>query len=344
MHALERFTARKRAVCTEHIEVQTKGVHMDKKFDNIALIGVRQTLTAAYPDTPIYPPTYPDNDGNARYAFYTDATGKRGVVIDTHQSQANRIEPMLNGTGLIPDSTVTIDGQEIPFTALGHRVADAAIRFSTGAEEVAAALKDEVALAKLFPSTLLFGAWDSRGDAGTKFRRVLHSEIRANDVSEAVTHLGQFNTSVPKPEGVADKALSAEGILDCPTSGLGGVFVGGEIVRTAQLNVRAIRQMNVAVQDYILGLGLVALLAPASLDLREGCNLFVKSTSVEAINEEGTRQAFDMNYEQALAFAKAAAAKFGVGADKKFTYDGGKVLKQLQKKEEKKGKKAATAA
>jgi hypothetical protein len=107
------------------------------------------------------------------------------------------------------------------------------------------------------------------------------------------------------------------------------------------LNARAIRKLQgETLQNYVLGLGLVALLAPADLDLREGCNIVVESTTAEVINEDSTRAAFEMTYQQALDFAKQAAEEFGVGSARQFTYSEAKVKARLNTKKTK-GKKEA---
>ena len=303
-------------------------------FDNTAILAVKQKLSPAFPDEPIKPPTFAGDDG-AQYVTYQNGN-RCDAIIDTHASQANRIEPIFDGTGLIPDSTVKAGTAMVPLTSLGHRVADAALRFSDGAEDVTKALDkyfagDAVPLAKLAPTSLLFGAWDSRGNPKIKITRMLRAEIRATDVSEPISVLGQYRSSLERPEEGKNDVLSAEGLLDCPTEGLGGVIVNGEITRTVQLNLRAVRKLNTKeLQDYVLGLGLVALLAPPDLDMREGCNLVVVSTTAEAISEDGTRQPFAMAYEQALAFAKQAAQKFGVGPARHFTYEEAKVKAKLE--------------
>jgi CRISPR-associated protein Csb1 len=313
------------------------------EFDNVAILAIRQKLSPAFPGDPIKPPTFA-GDGGAQYVTYQNGT-RRDVIIDTHSSQANRIEPIFNGTGLIPDSTVKAGPDEIPLTALGHRVADAAVRFSDAAEEITKALDayfggSAERLAKLAPTSLLFGAWDSRGNPKIKIARMLSAEIHATDVSDPIVVLGQYRTVLNRPEGInKNDALSAEGMLDCPTEGLGGVIVNGDIVRTVQLNVRAVRKLSgEALQNYVLGLGLVALLAPPDLDLREGCNLVVESTAMEAINEDGTRAPFSMSYEEAMEFAKQAAQRFGIGPTRHFTYDEGKVRAKLEGASAKKAK------
>src|ERR1700733_1062779 len=104
-------------------------------FDGAAILTVKQKLVPAFGGDPINPPPFLGNDDSAQYIIYQN-NGRRDVIIDTHQSQANRIEPMFDGTGLIPDSTVKVGDKTVPLTALGHRVADAALRFSDAEGEI----------------------------------------------------------------------------------------------------------------------------------------------------------------------------------------------------------------
>ncbi len=112
--------------------------------------------------------------------------------------------------------------------------------------------------------------------------------------------------------------------------------------------------MTEPVREYVLGLSLYALLSPIDLDLRADCNLIVTKTEVSVVNGDGTREALAMTFEDAKAFAKSAADKFGIEPALTFTYDEGKALKLLNKKaaaaetaavakEEKKNNKAAKA-
>jgi CRISPR-associated protein Csb1 len=289
-----------------------------------AVVSVKQVLEPAFFDEPIKPPTYPDADGVGQYVIY-DNNGVKDLVLDTHQSQANRIEPGFNNSGLIPDSVVRIGDESLPLTEVGHRLADAVVRFSNQAPTVEAALLafmkgDAVPVARLAPTSLLFGLWDSR-KTGTKIVRLFNSEIRGHNVIE-VPASGQFVSSVPRLEDQVTKDLSSEGLLDCPYSGLGGVIVKGEITRTVRLNVRGIRKFETKeLQDYVLGLGLFALTYPVDLDLREGCNLVATKTTVSAFNEDGTRSEIALTHADAVEFATKAAKAFGVGEALEFIYD-----------------------
>lgn len=289
-----------------------------------AVVSVKQVLEPAFIDEPIKPPTFPNNDGVGQYVIY-DNSGVKDVVLDTHQSQANRIEPGFNNSGLIPDSVVRIGDESLPLTEVGHRLADAAVRFSNQAPTVEAALLsfskgNAVPVAKLAPTSLLFGMWDSR-KTRTKIVRLFNSEIRGHNIIE-VPASGQFISSVPRLEDQVTKDLSSEGLLDVPYSGLGGVIVKGEITRTVWLNVRGMRNFETEVlQQYILGLGLFALTYPVNLDLREGCNLVATQTTVSEFNEDGTRSEIALTHADAVEFATKAAKAFGVGDALEFIYD-----------------------
>ena len=298
-------------------------------INKIAVIGVRQTLEPAFPDEPLKPPTYPDADGTGKYVIYQNGDVK-DTVLDTHQSQANRIQPGFDKSGLIPDHVVKVGEDTVYLTTVGHRLADAVIRFSNQAatvEEVLNAVpKDYTPVAKLSPTALLFGMWDSR-KTWVKIGRIFNSEIRAHNVIE-VPAAGQYISSVPRPEGEVTKDLSAEGMLDCPYTGLGGVIVKGEITRAARLNLRGIRTLHGAnadetekLQQYVLGLGLFALTYPVNFDLREDCNLVATKTEAFTLAEDGTRSPITLTHTDAVAFANEAAKKFGVGPTLEFIYD-----------------------
>ena len=295
----------------------------------VAVVSVKQTLEAAFPDEPLKPSTFPDKDGVGRYLVYDNA-GLKDVVLDTHQSQANRIEPGFDNSGLIPDNTVRVAEDTLNLTAVGHRLADAVVRFSNQSNAVEAALQaipkgNSTPIAKLAPTSLLFGLWDSR-KTQTKLVRLFNSEIRAHNVIE-VPSAGQFVSSVPRLEDHVTKDLSTEGLLDCPYSGLGGVIVKGEIVRTARLNIRGIRALRGGdvvetdkLQQYVLALGLFALTYPVSGDLREGCNLVATKTACSSFSEDGTRSEITLKHDDVVAFAKKAAHAFGVGPALEFVY------------------------
>ena len=163
----------------------------------------------------IFPPTYPGVRTNdpPRHVFERRRTAEGEVwcvLIDSVQSQANRLEEVLlvatdedsndrgvslsyvtvdfSGTGLEPLERIT--SLDAP-----HRVYDAILRDSLldgvpfmqseeGLRLAAASSADASALLELSPAALLFGAWHSQGEGGglgAKFPRALVSEIMGVD-------------------------------------------------------------------------------------------------------------------------------------------------------------------
>ena len=159
----------------------------------------------------IFPPTYPGERGNdpARHVFErrrVDGKEVWCVLIDSVQSQANRLEEALlaaggeeGGEGRIPLPYVTVDFrgagleplERITSLDAPHRVYDAILRDSLlngtpfmqsdeGRKLAEANPADATALLELSPTALLFGAWHSQGQGGglgAKFPRALVSEI-----------------------------------------------------------------------------------------------------------------------------------------------------------------------
>ncbi len=308
---------------------------------HVAVVSAKQTMEPAFPEEPLKPPSYPNKDNVAQYLIYQNGDLK-DVVLDTHQSQANRIEPAYDNTGLIPDSTVKAGEKFITVTRLGHRLADAAIYFSNLRDKVQDVLKafmsgNAMPVAKLSPTALIFGLWDSRPERSrAKITRIFNAEIRAHNVIE-VPAAGQYISSVPRLDDQVNKDLSAVGLLDCPYGvdretgdfiNKGGVLVKGEITRNVRLNLRGIRRLcgvnteeTERLQNYVLGLGLFALTYAASGDLREGCNLVTTSSRYSTFAEDGTRSDISLKHEDVLVFAKKAAKEFGVGEAIEFVYD-----------------------
>ena len=257
-------------------------------------------------------------------------------LIDSVGSQANRIEPIFKRepySALVPKGVVKVGEREVDILEMGHRAADALVRFSDQREAFQKAFEavrdrgDSYELAKLAPTSIVFGAWDSRGTR-VKLPRIVGSVIRAYDVQE-LKRSAQFFSAFEKDEtealGLDQKSLSAEGLSDSPAGiGPGGVIARGGVIREATLNLIVVRSLSggdapktKALQEYILGLALIALLAPAEMFLREGCLLVRakdKKAEFEAVYRDGKRTAFPTEEEKALEFTRKAAEHFGVGA------------------------------
>ncbi|MGE4046218.1 MAG: type I-U CRISPR-associated RAMP protein Csb1/Cas7u [Acetobacteraceae bacterium] len=156
----------------------------------------------------LFPPTYPGEGTNRppRHVFEfrrIDAVNTHCVLIDSVQSQANRLEEALSklrasGRMSFPVIAVTFEGSNdladigmVDTLAAPHRVFDAIIRDSMlagkpfgstneGKGLVHAKPESAAAIYELSPSTLVFGAWNSTGQGGglgAKFPRAVVSEI-----------------------------------------------------------------------------------------------------------------------------------------------------------------------
>lgn len=274
-------------------------------------------------------------------------------VIDSIPSQANRIEPafsrLVDDEGkpvkLVPTVKVKakIENEERELDLLidaGHRIADAMLRYTSIADDVSAAIlarkkrdnPDSKPLAKLAPTSLVFGMWDSQA-TGVKIPRLINSIIRAYDVRE-YRRSSQFNPAMDfDAAGVTtdkgDVRLSEVGMDGAPsTFQLGGIEAMGGICREASLNLCTLRDIESTsaeetrkLQRYILGLCFVAItyLDGKVLNLRQGCQLVAvpgKPMERMAINADGTEKAFVIDAKSALTYASKAAADFGVGPDR----------------------------
>jgi CRISPR-associated protein Csb1 len=215
-------------------------------------------------------------------------------------------------------------------------------------------------LAKIAPTSIVFGVWDSRGTQA-KLPRVFRSVVRAYDV-RPVRRSAQFNRAVKYVEkglikeeldkGSGDNnPLSREGFKDNPAGNTpGGVIVDGEIRREMTVNLAAIRRLRVpgdtartlTLRRYILGLTLVAATArnEERYDLREGCQLrnnpghTAKWNAVPYDGEE--RPVTGLTADAVLAYARLAAEAFGVGDSEtvSFNQDAANKWLKLDKKEQ----------
>ena len=271
-------------------------------------------------------------------------------VIDSIPSQANRIEPAFarlvdkdnKPIKLVPTVKVKakIDREELvldPLVDAGHRIADALLRYTSIGEEVGNAINsrkkgDSGPLAKLAPTSLIFGMWDSQ-KSGVKIPRLINSIIRAYDIRE-YRRSSQFNPAMDfEAAGVTtdkgDVRLSEVGMDGAPsTFQLGGIEAQGGICRDASLNLCTLRDIEstnpedtLKLQRYVLGLCLVAItyFDGKTLNLRQGCQLVAvpdKPMHRVTINADGTESKFEIDRESAIQYAIAATKDFGIGPDR----------------------------
>lgn len=272
-------------------------------------------------DTPIFPPTFAMRPTLQRHPYNIDTlrNGDNICLIDSIASQANRLEPIFDEftPRIVRKVTVKVtsgkskDAQTRSLLEVGHRVADAVVRFSDKAEDIARALKNHdagnsVDMARDYATSLVFGAWNSR-DAGEKVPRVFQSTIRATNV-EPLTRASQYVPTFNYKElldeqdkpfidpETPDKKLSNLGLLAVPVVSMktkeknkdlafrvhGGIMVNGDIRRDASINLVNLRALRTGdsnevapekVRAYILGLALVALLYDQEFTLRQDCQL-----------------------------------------------------------------------
>ncbi len=278
---------------------------------------------------------------------------KNICLVDSVGSQANRIEPIFakpDYSGLVPQVVIKAGDKSINLLEAGHRAGDAIVRCSGLKESLQAAFRAVLAgnaepMAKIAPTSLVFGVWDSR-DTQAKLPRLVASTIRAYNVRK-LTRSAQY---VPATEYVtqglldepADKktsdAYAERGFIHVPASGShGGIIATGGVRREAILSLVALRLLAARdtagamaevrtekLRRYILGLALTALTAPQSAYLRQGCNLVPdvdKSRESKLVNADGTREDLKLTHADALKFAKAAAEAFEVGPAQSVPFD-----------------------
>lgn len=286
-------------------------------------------------------------------------------LIDSVGSQANRMESIFKQSPLselVPQITVKLNDEvSTNLLDVGHRIADGAVRFSGLREYVTKAIEalrnsaNAEPLAKLSPTSLIFGFWDSRPDTTMyKFGRMLSSTIRATNVA-IVKRSAQFNPAFdPTLLGLADEVpdgetevqdnsgkaadgkdpLSKLGLRAAPAVNThGGVRVFGQIVRRTQINLVRLRALAVTkegkidepetlkLRRYILGLALVAARAQTNYELREGCLLRCVQSEFHLIYTDSENKPFQWDRKEAFTYAQQAAQEFGVGEGKSVGFD-----------------------
>lgn len=311
-------------------------------------------------DGVVFPPTYAAAEDRKKFegGYNIDQHHAGNVcLIDSVGAQANRIEPIFLREPyslLVPQITVRAGHRAISLLEAGHRAADALVRCSALKEELQAAFQavlrgDAGVMAKIAPTSLVFGVWDSR-DTQAKIPRIVTSTIRAFNVQPlrrsaqyvpATDYIAQGLLSDPGNDKKRSDAYSERGFAHVPATGThGGVIATGGIRRDATLSLAGLRLLRVregtppepnlertlALQRYILGLALVALTAPAGGQLRQGC-LLVRNPTPQAgyrfvlVFPDGRDEPCTLTHEHALKYAQSTAQAFGVGASREVAFD-----------------------
>jgi CRISPR-associated protein Csb1 len=343
--------------------------------------------------TVIFPPTYAD----IGYNIDTLSDGTKVATIDSVGSQANRIEPIFKRTGnddsgkeknllasLVPQIEISYgDQKKISILEAGHRLGDAIIRCvskgekdntDSGFDLRQAAQEaffdflnenDATAIAKLAPTSLVFGVWDSR-DTQAKLPRIVKSEIRAWDVEE-IHRSAQYTPAIDyaalevfgeeekaKQEGDPKSPLAKRGFVHVPAGkAVGGVIVRGIIEKDVTINLIALRRLtgkddneSQKLRRYILGLSLVAATAPLDLFLRQGCLLVPDHQTPsqwKQVKRNGVREPIGLTEEIATGYATEEAESFGVGPKREVVFDKARAKEDAVKADKKKSEKKSKA-
>jgi CRISPR-associated protein Csb1 len=316
---------------------------------------------------------------NSSYNIDGDPNGSNICLIDSVGSQANRIEPLFTREkykDLVPQIVVKAGEKEVNLLEAGHRAGDAIVRCSELQQTLQDAFKavlkgDATPLAKIAPTSLVFGVWDSR-DTQAKLPRLVASTIRAFDVRrlkrgavyipplDYAAHEVFSEEEKAKAEGDTKSPLAKRGFVHVPASGShGGVIADGGIRRDATLGLAALRLLfagkdehkTLALRRYILGLALTAFTHNPSGYLRQGCLLVLdpdKPRNFVEVYPTGERKPATVTHLDALSYATAAAKAFGVGESKTVAFDKERAKKDVKgdgdaKAKAKKDKKADAA-
>jgi len=345
--------------------------------DGPAALVIRECLMPVEgTDGVLFPATFASGDNFAGgYNIDADGNGDNVCLVDSIGSQANRIEPIFaeeKYAHLIPQIVVQAGEKEISILEAGHRAGDALVRCSTLHKELQDAFRAVLAgnaepMAKIAPTSLVFGVWDSR-DTQAKLPRVIASTIRAFNVKK-LTRSAQFNPATEfvndglleeAPDKATKDAYAERGFIHVPASAShGGVIATGGIRRDATLGLAALRLLRagkdekrtLALRRYILGLALTAFTHNPSGYLRQGCLLVIdpdKASEFVEVYPTGERKPAKIDHAAVLKYATSTADAFGVGESRTVPFDRDLAKKDVSgegeaKTKGKKGKKADAA-
>ncbi|MCC7476803.1 MAG: type I-U CRISPR-associated protein Cas7 [Pirellulales bacterium] len=331
------------------------------KTDTTAAIVIREPLVPVEGvDGVVFPATYAAAEDRKVFpgGYNIDPPeGEKNVcLIDSVGSQANRIEPLFakpEYSDLVPQIVIGAGEKSVNLLEAGHRAGDAIVRCTQLQKKLQDAFKailkgNALDMAKVAPTSLVFGVWDSR-DTQAKLPRLVTATIRAFDVQK-LTRSAQFNPSTDYIglgllQDTTDKkvknAYAERGFIHVPASGShGGVIAKGGIRRDVTFSLAALRLLSagddatqtLALRRYVLGLSLVALTAPAPTYLRQGCNLVPNidfPRTVTLVYIDGKREELQVSHDHAIAFARIAAKAFVVGNSESVQFDPDRAKKDI---------------
>lgn len=337
-----------------------------------AALVMRQWLTSVEgKDSVIFPPTYaPPQEGKAKDSwsgYNIDYLPETTICqIDSVGSQANRMEPIFKREKymcLVPQVIININGQPTNLLDAGHRAADAIARYSghkTTIEKAFLALQvkgDALPLAKFAPTSIVFGSWDSQGTQA-KLPRIVRSVIRAYGVDE-LHRSSQYQTVAgaafedTSTESKKEDSKSDIGLAHVPAPWKpGGIRIrnDGHIRRDATISLTVIRTLSAGhdqniqtlkLRRYILGLALIAFLAPQETYLREGCQLVPDieyPSELRLIDQNGHHKNLEIDLDTAFVFAKSVADDFGIETPDESNFDRDEAQAELRKSKDQRKK------
>jgi len=345
--------------------------------DGPAALVIREHLMPAEgPDGVLFPATFAAGDGfPGGYnidTFGDEKDGKNVCLIDSVGSQANRIEPLFmreKYEHLVPQIVIQAGEHQVNILEAGHRAGDALVRCSSLQNEIEAAFQasikgDAVPLAKIAPTSLVFGVWNSRGQKGNQDKRprLIASAIRAFDVrrlSRSAVYTAPVDYSLldvfseedqQKAEGDPKNPLSKRGFVNALASNThGGVIAAGGIRRDATLALAALRHLHagndtaktLALRRYILGLSLVAFTAQTESYLRQGCTLVLNPEQPRDFVEvyaDGRRPPCETTHDVAMTYATEVAKAFGVEESRTVMFEKERAKRDVKTDGDKKAK------
>jgi CRISPR-associated protein Csb1 len=341
-----------------------------------ALVVREQLIPVEGADGVFFPSTFADIGYNIDYENQKDKSGRNIALIDSVGSQANRIEPMFADSPynkLVPQIIIKAGIKSINLLDAGHRAGDAIARCSDLQTELQMAFREvlkgnTLPLARIAPTSLIFGVWDSR-DTQAKLPRLIASTIRAYDVRKLTRSAQYWAGASANPVTIYDNedilgpikdkddkdARSAAGFTHVPSTGVhGGVIADGGIRRDAILALSALRLLKAnnnkadteKLQRYIMGLALVAFTKLPLGYYRQGTILVLDPNKPREFFEvalRGNRTPSSITHEEALAYAQDAAEAFNVAKSREVSFKPEKAKADIKGKDEKKsGKKSKT--
>ena len=345
---------------TELLTHQQLDTFADNRDGPVALHLREPLVPVEGPGSVTFPPTYaesPLNKSDFGYNIDEMSDGTKIAVVDSVGSQANRMEPVFMSakTGepgnpresLVPNIEITYgNGKSVSILEVGHRLGDAVIRSTALKDQAHQAFEvfldrgDAAPLAKLAPTSLVFGVWDSR-DTAAKLPRIVQSTIRAEDI-DVLTRSAQYNPAMDyaeievfseadkeKQQGDPKSPLAKRGFVHVPAVKThGGIIARGKIRRDVTINLVALRRLKgesgQVLRRYVLGLALVAATAPMDGFLRAGCLLTLDPDDQgvwHSVARSGKRDTVGLNEDVALDYARRTADAFGVGASRSVAFD-----------------------